>query len=103
MLAIFQAATHGFLGHHVIHREMLADVAKKIEIAHRPVQSSLFTMMAAVSPSKLTKRASCRPIARAFSPNDFQRQELTLRAAAAGVADHSRGAADQHDGPWPAR
>ena len=34
-IAVFHAGTHAFLGHHHVDREMLADIAQKIEERHR--------------------------------------------------------------------
>ncbi len=86
------------LRHHVIHGEVLADVAQELEIADaaRPVR--VVDDRGRVAPGREVEEAlELLADARDVSLELLVGEQITLGALAGRVADHAGSAADEHD------
>ena len=93
-----EAPLHRFLRHHVVHGEVLADVAQELEQADRPSQSALFIIRAALGvASKSRKRSSCARMPRAFASISSIDSSVRSWLLPLGIADHPGAAADEGD------
>jgi hypothetical protein len=101
LLAIFQTPAHRFLRHHVVHGEVLADVAQPFQISDglRPIR--VVGHDGGVGSVKRDEPAELTAHAFHIGRQRFEREQLAFGRTSAGVAHHARGAAHQHDGPVP--
>ncbi len=91
-------AAHRLLGHHLVDREVLADVAQELEGRDGAQPVGVVEQEGAVEIEEL---AELGPDALQVALDRLEGEQLALVLLAPGVADHAGPAAGQRDGPVP--
>ena len=97
LIAPLEPGLHRLLRHHLVHGEVLADVAQEVEDPQFP-QPLTVVDQEAPSAGEVDEALELAAHGPEVRLQLLAREERALRRLAPGVADHARAAAGEHDG-----
>ena len=95
--AAFQSILHAVLGHHVIHRDVLAHVSNEVQKAHAFEPVVVVHHHCCIASFEVKEPLQLSLLTSEVVGNGVDVEQLAFGCFAAGVANHSGGAADQCD------